>query len=180
MKDPGNRQTQNISDTTRSVSHHFPVSPGEIGHSEDLVTNGSAHVRIDRTDFRRAPDPHNQHYDSAHGVQRDLTTFEEGQHYNGTHVDLDSPNLSRDFNRMDATTTNAVPGIAFQSHLPDTNSAAVPLSAALVGFESWENVYGGSRALGSYGDQYFDIFQLMDPSYLFSGQMTPYQPSDSR
>lgn len=74
----------------------------------------------------------------------------------------------------DGTAVNSIPDIVFQSHL-GSNSGNLPNSMALSELENWDNMYGHLGA-PNYGDQSYDIFQLMDPSYLLSGQITPAQP----
>lgn len=171
-KDFGHRQTQHISNTRSNASNHFAVSAGKTSYSEDLATNGSAHARFSGTDFRRVPESQNRHGNSQSVIRSDLTATEEDQYHTGTHIDLDSPTLSRDLNGMNATTTNVLPDLSSQSQFSIINPTVVSSSAALGDVESWESMYGGLDAMSNYGNQHFDIFQLMDPSYLVSGQMT--------
>jgi hypothetical protein len=46
------------------------------------------------------------------------------------------------------------------------------------GFDLWPDMFGSQGAPGDYGDGSYDIFQLMDPSYLLRGQVTSSQPPE--
>jgi hypothetical protein len=68
------------------------------------------------------------------------------------------------------------PDAMFQSD-PKTTSTNFAHTSVIAEFGSWENMFVNPGPLGDFRDQSYDIFQLMDPSYLLSGQITPAQVS---
>jgi len=62
------------------------------------------------------------------------------------------------------------PDAMFQSD-PKTTSTNFAHTSVIAEFGSWENMFVNPGPLGDFRDQSYDIFQLMDPSYLLRNSL---------
>jgi hypothetical protein len=119
-----------------------------------------------------------QHHSQCGISNETESPSEDDQQSNRAPATSHSDQGSRSLVAPHETGSNLAADVLFQDHLAPV-PGLFPDPSSLGEFEAWDNMYGGLGSLGDHRDQTYDIFQLMDPSYLLSGQITPVQPPSS-
>ncbi len=80
--------------------------------------------------------------------------------------------------RHEVLTASSVFDLPFNQYTGTFNTGWVADALPSNDFDLWPDIPGGHGAPGDYRDGSYDIFQLMDPSYLLRGQVTSTQPPE--